>query len=112
MWAACLFVVIALLSSHKALHRLPERGTATGFIWLSQSFLQFVLLLIIIVRQNVISASQDARAEANDETLTALHSMNMRQLQTSGSSRKSLNGLSGALVGRTSIAGAQRDFFL
>jgi hypothetical protein len=40
-----------------------------------------VLLPIIIVGQNVISASQDARAEADHETLTALHTMNVRQLQ-------------------------------
>jgi len=32
------------------------------------------------VGQNVISASQDARAEADHETLTALHTLNVRQL--------------------------------
>jgi hypothetical protein len=48
---------------------------------LSQSFLQLVLLPIILVGQNVISASQDARAEADHETLVALHTMNVRQLQ-------------------------------
>ncbi len=40
-----------------------------------------MLLPIILVGQNVISASQDARAEADHETLTALHTMNVRQLQ-------------------------------
>jgi hypothetical protein len=48
---------------------------------LSQSFLQLVLLPIIIVGQNVISASQDARAEADHLTLTTLHAMNVRQLE-------------------------------
>ena len=38
--------------------------------WLSKSFLQLVLLPIIIVGQNVISAAQDARAEADHATLT------------------------------------------
>ena len=45
------------------------------------SFLQLVLLPIIMVGQNVISASQDARAEADHMTLTTLHAMNVRQLE-------------------------------
>src|SRR5439155_20385520 len=49
--------------------------------WLSQSFLQLVLLPIIIVGQNVISASQDARAEADHITLTTLHAINVQQLK-------------------------------
>ena len=44
-------------------------------IWLSQSFLQLVLLPIIIVGQNIISAAQDARAEADHETLIAIHEL-------------------------------------
>ena len=44
------------------------------------NFLQLVLLPIIIVGQNVISAAQDARAEADHETLTALHMMSRQQL--------------------------------
>ena len=52
-----------------------------GISWLSQSFLQLVLLPIIIVGQNVISAAQDARAEADHETLTALHTNNFQQLR-------------------------------
>jgi hypothetical protein len=34
-----------------------------------------------IVGQNIISVAQDARAEADHETLTALHSINVRELQ-------------------------------
>lgn len=48
---------------------------------MSQAFLQLVLLPVILVGQNVISASQDARAEADHEILTVLHTMNVRQLQ-------------------------------
>jgi hypothetical protein len=55
--------------------------TVTAVIWLSQSFLQLVLLPIIIVGQNVISASQDARAEADHLTLTTLHAINVQQLE-------------------------------
>ena len=49
--------------------------------WIAQTFLQLVLLPIIIVGQNVISTSQDARAEADHLTLTTLHAMNVRQLE-------------------------------
>jgi len=50
-------------------------------ILISQTFLQLVLLPIIIVGQNVISASQDARAEADHLTLTTLHAINVQQLK-------------------------------
>lgn len=81
MWAAYVFVLISLISFPQALAAFLGGDTVTGITWLSQSFLQLVLLPIIIVGQNVISASQDARAEADHETLTALHTINVRQLQ-------------------------------
>ena len=81
MWCAYLFVLIALVSLPQALAAFVHGDTVTGITWLSQSFLQLVLMPIIIVGQNVISASQDARAEADHETLTALHTINVRQLQ-------------------------------
>jgi hypothetical protein len=36
---------------------------------------------VILVGQQVISAAQDLRAEADHETLTALHQINVQQLQ-------------------------------
>ncbi len=81
MWAAYLFVLIGLVSLPQAWNAFLHGDTVTGVAWLSQSFLQLVLLPIIIVGQNVISASQDARAEADHITLTTLHAMNVRQLQ-------------------------------
>lgn len=81
MWAAYLFALIALVSLPAALDAFLHGDTVTGITWLSQSFLQLVLLPIIMVGQNVISASQDARAEADHETLTVLHTMNVRQLE-------------------------------
>jgi hypothetical protein len=81
MWAAYVFVLISLVSFPQALNAFLNGDTVTGITWLSQSFLQLVLLPIIIVGQNVISANQDARAEADHETLTALHTINVRQLQ-------------------------------
>jgi len=54
-----------------------------------------VLLPIIIVGQNVTSAAQDARAEADHETLTALHTINVRQLEMLEQQRKILDLLEG-----------------
>ena len=81
MWAAYLFVLISLVSFPQALHAFLTGDTYVGIAWLSQSFLQLVLLPIIIVGQNVISASQDARAEADHLTLTTLHAINVQQLK-------------------------------
>jgi hypothetical protein len=81
MWAAYLFTLIALVSLPQAFRAFLHGDTVTGITWLSQSFLQLVLLPIIIVGQNVISASQDARAEADHITLTTLHAINVQQLK-------------------------------
>ena len=79
MWAAYIFAVIGIASLV---------GVVTGNMTLtflagglSSYFLQLVLLPIIMVGQNVISASQDARAEADHLTLTTLHAMNVKQLE-------------------------------
>ena len=79
MWAAYIFTLIAVGGAAAVL-------TNSAFwiavsVLVSQTFLQLVLLPIIIVGQNVISASQDARAEADHLTLTTLHAMNVRQLE-------------------------------
>ena len=93
MWAAYLFVLIALVSFPAALSAFLQGDTVTGITWLSQSFLQLVLLPIIIVGQNVISAAQDARAEADHETLTALHNINVHQLQILEQQQKILEAI-------------------
>src|SRR3989449_6293806 len=77
MYCAYVFTLIALVALPAAI----EQGSPTVLVnWLSSNFLQLVLLPIIIVGQNVISAAQDARAEADHETLTALHQMSMQQI--------------------------------
>jgi len=81
MWAAYLFCLIALVSLPGAIAAFQRGDTVTGISWLSQSFLQLILLPIIIVGQNIISAAQDARAESDHETLTALHAIDVRQLE-------------------------------
>ena len=78
MYCAYIFGLIALVALPAAI----EQGSVTILInWLSSNLLQLVLLPIIIVGQNVISAAQDARAEADHETLTALHQMSKQQLE-------------------------------
>ena len=78
MWTAYLFTLIALVSLPAA---IATGSTIVIVAWIAQTFLQLVLLPIIIVGQNVISTSQDARAEADHLTLTTLHAMNVRQLE-------------------------------
>ncbi len=78
MWTAYVFTIIAVVSLPAA---LATRNTIVIVSWIAQTFLQLVLLPIIIVGQNVISVSQDARAEADHLTLTTLHAMNVRQLE-------------------------------
>ncbi len=79
MWAAYVFTVIAI-GGAVAVITGNAFWTAVSIL-VSQTFLQLVLLPIIIVGQNVISASQDARAEADHLTLTTLHAINVQQLR-------------------------------
>jgi hypothetical protein len=58
MWCAYLFGVIALLGLNAALKPGGEGIVA----WIAQTFLQLVLLSVIMVGQNVQSLASDARA--------------------------------------------------
>lgn len=79
MWAAYIFTLIAVGG---AVAVVTSNAFLTALsVLISQTFLQLVLLPIIIVGQNVISASQDARAEADHITLTTLHAINVQQLK-------------------------------
>jgi hypothetical protein len=89
MWAAYVFTVIAIAGGVAVITQ-NAFWTAVSVL-VSQTFLQLVLLPIIIVGQNVISASQDARAEADHLTLTALHDMNVRQLEMLEQQRRILD---------------------
>jgi uncharacterized membrane protein len=59
MWCAYLFTVIALFALPSAI----KQGTYFIVVWLSSSFLQLVLLPIIIVGQNIQATAADKRAE-------------------------------------------------
>jgi hypothetical protein len=54
---------------------VASRSPIVIVAWVAQTFLQLVLLPIIIVGQNVQATASDARAEADHQTLWALHSL-------------------------------------
>ncbi|HTB70171.1 MAG TPA: hypothetical protein VK707_04255 [Solirubrobacteraceae bacterium] len=59
MWCAYLFTVIALLGLSPAL----KPGGEGLIAWIAQTFLQLVLLSVIMVGQNVQSIASDKRSE-------------------------------------------------
>ena len=59
MWCAYIFAILALLGLDAALKPGGEGIVA----WIAQTFLQLVLLSIIIVGQNIAAAASDARSE-------------------------------------------------
>ena len=61
MWTAYLFAAIAVVSLPAA---LASGDNIIIVAWVAQTFLQLVLLPVIIVGQNVQAAAADKRAEA------------------------------------------------
>ena len=59
MWCAYAFAVIALISLPEAI----KSGVATTIAWIAQTFLQLVLLSIIMVGQDVAAKAADKRSE-------------------------------------------------
>jgi hypothetical protein len=60
MWCAYAFALFDLISLPDAI----RAGTAAVVSWVAQTFLQLVLLSVIMVGQNVQGAAADKRAEA------------------------------------------------
>jgi hypothetical protein len=61
MWCAYAFAALTLVSLPAAI----ATGSAVTLVsWISQTFLQLVLLSVIIVGQNVLAATTEKRAEA------------------------------------------------
>jgi hypothetical protein len=59
MWCAYAFAVLALVVLPQAI----GGGTLTFIQWVSQTFIQLVMLSVIMVGQNVLSRASDKRAE-------------------------------------------------
>ncbi len=71
MWCAYLFTLIALVSLPAA---LATRDKIVIISWIAQTFLQLVLLPIIIVGQNIQGAASDKRAQQTyDDAEAVLH---------------------------------------
>jgi hypothetical protein len=68
MWCAYAFAVMDLFSLPEAI----RGGAGTLIAWIAQTFLQLVLLSIIMVGQNVQAEAADKRAEATYHDVTAL----------------------------------------
>ena len=58
MWCAYIFAAIALISLPAAI----QGGTAALISWIAQTFLQLVLLSVIMVGQKVAAAASDKQA--------------------------------------------------
>jgi len=74
MWCAYAFALLALISFPAA---ISSHDPIIIVAWIAQTFLQLVLLPIIIVGQNVQAAASDARALSDHETLIAIHTLTM-----------------------------------
>ena len=59
MWCAYLFAVLALLVLPQAVHG----GLLTLVQWISQTFIQLVMLSVIMVGQNILGRASDKRAD-------------------------------------------------
>ena len=92
MWSAYLFGLLSLMSlpailvlvSPSLRHDFPKWIIAASLItliaWISQNFLQLVLLPVIMVGQNVIQGKQEAKAETDHKTLTYLANLQEEQM--------------------------------
>lgn len=69
MWSAYLFTVLALISAPSA---FASGDKLIIVAWIAQTFLQLVLLPIIIVGQNVQANAADARSQATYDDASAV----------------------------------------
>ena len=69
MWTAYLFTCLALVSAPSA---FASGNTLIIVAWIAQTFLQLVLLPIIIVGQNVQAAAADQRSQATYDDASAI----------------------------------------
>jgi hypothetical protein len=91
MWCAYLFTVIALISLPAILinanvltksdvpHVLASPGLILIVAWVAQTFIQLVLLSVIMVGQAVQSAASDARSEQTyEDTVKIIDALNVK----------------------------------
>jgi hypothetical protein len=93
MWTAYIFALLSLFSlpailvlvsphlAHFFPHWIISASLISLIAWVSQNFLQLVLLPVIMVGQNVIQGQQDAKAETDHRTLTYLANLQEEQMK-------------------------------
>jgi len=103
MWCAYAFALFDLISLPAAI-----RGDASAIVsWVAQTFLQLVLLPIIIVGQNVQAAAADARAQATfDDAAAVLEEAKQIQAHLAAQDEKILEILSHLSAASGSGAGS------
>lgn len=108
MWCAYLFGAIALVSLPDNIH-----SKQLLILWISSSFLQLVLLPIIIVGQNIQSRAADARAtktfeDVEDARTKIEHAISLLDVNTEGGLHDAVQIIVAAIErqGGTSRAGA------
>ena len=70
MWCAYAFEILALVSLPDAI----KTGNPVVIVaWIAQTFLQLVLLPVIIVGQNIQAKHSDLRAQVDHENLCSVH---------------------------------------
>ncbi len=92
MWSAYLFACLSFMSLPAIMvlinpnlknafpHWIVAASLITLIAWISQNFLQLVLLPVIMVGQNVIQDKQSAKAETDHKTLTYLANIQEEQI--------------------------------
>jgi hypothetical protein len=78
MWFFWFCVILDLVELPAVLQNLTPIVVVT---YISQTVIQLLALPLLGAGQRIIAAAQDARAEADHKTLTALHAINVNQLQ-------------------------------
>lgn len=95
MWAAYLFAIIALLGLPAAL-----RPGGQGLVaWIAQTFLQLVLLSVIMVGQEVQSKAGEAREKETHDAVMEQLALNYAQQQALTKILSSLAKVSDAVEG-------------
>ncbi len=78
MW----FFWFCLILDLAELPAVIQANTSIAWVtYISQTVIQLLALPLLGAGQRIIAAAQDARAEADHETLTALHRINVQQIE-------------------------------
>jgi hypothetical protein len=106
MWCAYLFACVALISLPDNIH-----SKQLFILWLSSSFLQLVLLPIIIVGQNIQARAADSRSaktfeDVEDARGKIEHAIDLLDIHTAGGLHDAVAAIVEAINARPDAGGA------